>query len=95
VHMACVTLRGPDLKRVAAAAESLAAACRAAAGSDVEVLGPSEAPIARTQREHRMQLFLKSTRPSRVVALLQDALKQAKVPSTVKVAVDVDPVDLM
>jgi len=95
VHMACVTLRGADEKQVARSAESLAAACRAQAEAGVEVLGPSEAPIARAQREHRMQLLLKSTRPSKMVAVLRPALEQAKIPSTVKVAVDIDPVDLM
>ena len=95
VHMVCVTLRGPDVKKVARAAESLAAACEKMNEPGVEVLGPSEAPIARAQREHRMQLFLKSTRPSKMLQALRPALEQAELPSTVKVAVDVDPVDLM
>jgi primosomal protein N' (replication factor Y) len=95
VHMVCVTLRGPDEKKVTKAAEALAAACEAQESGGVEILGPAPAPIARAQREHRMQLFLKSARPSKMAAALRPALEQAKVPSTVKVAVDVDPVDLM
>ena len=95
VHMVCVTFRGPDAKKVRAAAEALAAACEKGDHTGVEMLGPAEAPIARAQREHRMQLFLKSSRPSRMTAVLRAALDEAKLPSTVKTAVDVDPVDLM
>ncbi|MBN1919123.1 MAG: primosomal protein N' [Verrucomicrobia bacterium] len=95
VHMVCVTLRGPDAKKVLSAAESLAAACEKVNEPGVEVLGPSEAPIARAQREHRMQLFLKSTRPSKMLALLRSACGKAEAFSSVKVTVDVDPVDLM
>ena len=95
VHMVCVTLRGPDEKKVRAAAEALAAACKAQESTGVELLGPAEAPIARAQREHRVQFFLKSTRPSRMTALLKAALDGLKPPSTIKLAIDVDPVDLM
>jgi primosomal protein N' (replication factor Y) len=95
VHMACVTFRGADAKKVREAAEALATACEAGDSAGVEVLGPAQAPIARAQREHRMQLFLKSSRPSRITALLRAALDATKTLSGVKLAVDVDPVDLM
>jgi len=95
VHMVCVTFRGPDEKKVRAAAEALAAACEKGDRAGVELLGPADAPIARAEREHRVQFFLKSTRPSRMTALLKAALDEMKFPSTIKLAVDVDPVDLM
>lgn len=62
----------------------------------VEVLGPAEAPLARLRRQYRIHLLLKS-RNSKVLRWLCENVLQGKdkLPAGVKIAVDIDPLNLL
>ena len=82
-----VTGRDPDVvDRVAGALG------RSAPEEDgVRVLGPAPAPFAVLRGQHRRRLLLKTARAIPVQPLLRNWLDQVKVPSSVRVRVDVDP----
>jgi primosomal protein N' (replication factor Y) len=68
----------------------------AAHGRGVEVLGPAQAPIARLRDRHRQQILLKH-RESGPVWRVAERISAAaeKLPSAVRVAIDVNPVDML
>lgn len=83
--------------RARTAAETLAQiARRAAKGSAVRVTGPAPAPIARIRGRYRFRVFMRSPelRPLRV-AVQAVARASTDVPSSVRVAIDVDPVGML
>jgi primosomal protein N' (replication factor Y) (superfamily II helicase) len=57
----------------------------------VEVLGPAPAPLAVLRSRHRRRFLLKTKRNVHIQAVLREWLAAVKVPSTVRVQVDVDP----
>jgi primosomal protein N' (replication factor Y) len=66
-------------------------------GSDVRVLGPATAPLARLKKEHRFQFLLKSPKRSVLTKLLSGALsfcEGKEIPQTA-VLVDMDPLSLL
>jgi primosomal protein N' (replication factor Y) len=64
-------------------------------GQGVQVLGPAPAPLALLRGRHRHRLLLKAPRDTRVQPLLRDWLARVKIPSEVRVQVDVDPVGFL
>ncbi len=95
-RLAAIRIDGPDLVEVAAAATVLGAAAVAASrrdGDQVQVLGPTEAPLARLRGRTRWQLWLKARDRGalrRVVrAVLSVEVKGARV------AADVDPLSTL
>jgi primosomal protein N' (replication factor Y) len=98
-RLALLRLDDPDETRVHGAARDMAAAARkaAAAGGDlVKVLGPAPAPLARLRGRYRYQILLraKERRPLRA-ALLALAIHRDRIGSRVRIAIDVDPVQMM
>ena len=59
--------------------------------SDVLVLGPAPAPLALLRGRHRRRLLLKTGREVNVQKVVRDWLAGIKIPSSVRVAVDIDP----
>jgi primosomal protein N' (replication factor Y) len=74
-----------DIARVLA--EGLAA--------DGDVLGPSPAPLPRIRGRFRWQILIKEREEMRARTKLRTLLTQIDLPRTIKVNVDVDPVDLL
>ncbi len=70
---------------------------RAAAGMPVVLLGPAPAPLARLRDRSRWQLLLKSRDPSCLHRLCERLLagKRQLCPAGVRMAVDVDPENMM
>ncbi|HEX9023588.1 MAG TPA: primosomal protein N', partial [Geobacteraceae bacterium] len=70
-------------------------------GSRVEILGPATPPLAKIRGRFRRQLLLKATRRSdlhRLLVAFKGRMKGAgrsPLPATVRLAIDVDPVDLL
>lgn len=63
---------------------------------EIEVLGPSEAAIAKVRNKHRFQILLKSTSATHLNFFLQHFIKNfTDLPSGVKVTVDVDPIQFL
>jgi primosomal protein N' (replication factor Y) len=94
LRMVAVTIRGKDVKRVKAAANDLVAESTESPHPGIDVLGPVEAPVRKAKDDFRYQVFLKSTRVSAMTHLVSDLLHRLKLPSTVRISTDVDPVDM-
>jgi primosomal protein N' (replication factor Y) len=85
-----IVLSGKQQEKVAQAAQHLA---RAAPGRpEIRILGPAPAPIAVLRGRHRMRLLLKAHRQVRVQDVMRDWLARVKLPSSVRLAVDIDPI---
>ena len=91
-HLLLVRLEGRSEAEVSRRAVEMA---RGLARPEVQVLGPSPAPVARARGLVRWQLCLKSPRREPLRALVPDLLAQAALPGGVRVRLDVDPLSLV
>lgn len=88
-RLTALILSGPDEVAVIAAGRTLAAA--APKGEGIDVLGPAPAFMALLRGVHRHRLLLKTGRGQAPQPLVRDWLKAVKIPSSVRVQIDVDP----
>lgn len=58
---------------------------------DVSVLGPAPAPIAMIRGRHRRRFLVKAPRKTDIQKLVTDWLSRVKIPSSVRLKVDIDP----
>jgi len=90
-----LVLAGNEERKVAEAARDLAERLQSLAGG-VEILGPAPCPLARLRGKSRMQILLKATQRSLLRRLLAHLGPAARsVPAGVRLAIDVDPVDML
>lgn len=61
----------------------------------VEILGPAPSPIYRLRNRYRRQILLKGANRADLHRLLASWRQQATTVSTVRISVDIDPVDMM
>jgi primosomal protein N' (replication factor Y) len=92
-RLAALIVSSEDEREADRAARDLGLAAPRAAG--VEVLGPAPAPLALLRGRHRRRLLLKARRDVQVQPLLREWLGRVKLPNSVRVQVDVDPVGFM
>jgi primosomal protein N' (replication factor Y) (superfamily II helicase) len=57
----------------------------------VEVLGPAPAPLAVLRSRHRRRFLVKARRDVGIQAVMRDWLTRVRVPSSVRIQVDIDP----
>ena len=88
-RLAALILSGSDEIAVIAAGRALAAA--APAGEGIEVLGPAPAFMALLRGQHRHRLLLKTKRTISPQPLVKAWLEGVKIPSSVRIQVDIDP----
>ena len=88
-RLAALILSSSNEVAVVAAGRQLAAA--APQGEGIEVLGPAPAFMAVLRGVHRHRLLLKTRRNIAPQTLIRDWLDRVKVPSSVRVQIDVDP----
>ncbi len=98
-HLALLRIDAVDEERAGQAAEQLSQAAIAAAeqqGGQVDVLGPAPAPIAKVRGRHRFRVLLraKERRALRAVLLALVPVRD-RLPTSVRVVFDVDPVQMM
>jgi primosomal protein N' (replication factor Y) (superfamily II helicase) len=74
---------------------SAAAVVKRQANDAVSVLGPSPAVFAKLKNEFRYSLVLKAASPQVLQNAVYAVRKQVKVPKTVRLTIDVDPVNMM
>lgn len=60
-------------------------------GLSVYTLGPAQAPMAMLRGRHRHRLLVNADRAVNLQKIIQDWVSQVKVPSTVRVQIDIDP----
>lgn len=98
-RMVAIRIEGGDADRTAAAARRMGdAAVRLLPKVDrsVRLLGPAPAPIARIKGKCRWQLLVKGASHTALVPLVAEIERvQQDLPSSIKVAVDVDPGGLL
>lgn len=88
-RLTALILSGPDEIAVIAAGRTLAAS--APRGEGVEVLGPAPAFMALLRGVHRHRLLLKTDRSRPPQPLVRAWLEKVRIPSSVRVQIDVDP----
>jgi len=96
LHLIHLTLRGKKEERVVQTIQKLALRLKtASAASKAEVLGPAASPIPRIRGKFRWSLVLKIPTPIQGTQLLENVLKDFKIPPDLNLRVDVDPLGMM
>jgi primosomal protein N' (replication factor Y) len=97
-RLALIGIRDTNFDRLAAACKTM----RERIDGIVErnqlkaiVRGPLPAVISRIQRFHRMQIIIQAPQPADIQRLFADLRRDKPISPTVKVAIDVDPVNLL
>ena len=93
-RLAGIIVSGKDEDQVEAAAIQLGRAAphnTGEAGALVQTLGPAEAPFYRLRGRYRRRLLLRADRAVNLQKTIEHWLASVKVPSSVRVVVDIDP----
>jgi primosomal protein N' (replication factor Y) len=100
-RLASLRIQGPDLSKVQSTARhlrQLAFSLQAISPSfaEIEILGPAQAPLAKLRNNYRWQLLLKGP-DANILGVFCRKLceKQDWVPTTTKIAIDMDAVHLL
>jgi primosomal protein N' (replication factor Y) (superfamily II helicase) len=92
-HLVNLRIEGRDEGKTVAAAQRIAAVLE---GPEITVLGPAPAPILRIRSTYRWRVLLRApTRAPLRAALRRLERLREELPSSVRVTVDVDPVQLL
>ena len=98
-RLAMIRLEGEDATRVAAIASKVAELLTQRANPDtLRVLGPAPAPIERIKRRYRWQVMVKSQELKELrssVAAAHSAIAPLAERATVRVTVDLDPINML
>ena len=62
---------------------------------DIKVLGPVEAPIFLLRGQYRFRILIKGNNRKNINKLTKKIVRNAKLPSSVKLIIDVDPYTFM
>ncbi|MEM7271117.1 MAG: primosomal protein N', partial [Pseudomonadota bacterium] len=90
-RMAGIIVSGKNEAAVWRAAKTLGAEASHLTKIGAEVFGPAPAPIARIRGRVRARLLVKAPKGVPLQAALRRWREAAKVPSSVRVAIDIDP----
>jgi primosomal protein N' (replication factor Y) len=90
-----VVFRSKERERAMEAASDFARAAAALVPADAEILGPAECPIGMVAGTARWQLIFRAARMGTLHGALSRLLGEWKVPPSVRIETDVDPVNLM
>ncbi len=88
-RLVALVLSGPELDKVQGLSRELA--LRVPHSDKVSVLGPAPAPISLLRGRHRVRFLVKATREAHVQGFVAQWLEGVKVPSSMRLSVDVDP----
>jgi primosomal protein N' (replication factor Y) (superfamily II helicase) len=97
-HLASLTFSSITAARTETSAEEAAALCRKIKGDcrlRVEILGPVTAPLGKVRGRFRWQILLKGRERSELHRLLFHFRAGYTHPSTVRMVIDVDPVEML
>jgi primosomal protein N' (replication factor Y) len=99
--MAAIKIQSQDLEKVKSVAHQLAQRAQSlkekfSAFSEIEILGPAAAPIAKLRNQFRYHLLIKGAQPQVLNQFVRRSLGDSKwIIKQVKVAVDIDPLNLL
>lgn len=94
-HLIHHLFRGPNPEKIMFFAQQWAKKVEATLGSEVEMRGPSAAPIEKVKDEYRFQIWYFTYRTAKVVAALAKLQQTIEWPSDVTQVLDVDPMSLV
>jgi primosomal protein N' (replication factor Y) len=94
-RVARLIVRGADPKPTKSFLEGMAQTLRQAAGPELRILGPAEAPIAKIRNLHRFHLQIRAAASGPLHELLRNVLPRSPAPHGVELAVDIDPVSML
>jgi primosomal protein N' (replication factor Y) len=94
-HLVAVRIDGPNANQVERTARGLAAVARKAAGGEVRILGPSEAPLARLQGRTRWHLWLAADSRGPLRGVVRQTMASPREDKGVRVTIDVDPISAL
>ena len=87
--LAAIIVAGPDTDSADRAAQTLSRAAPLLEG--VTILGPAPAPMAILRGRHRRRFLVKTGRAVNIQAVLRQWLAAVKLPSNIRLQVDIDP----
>jgi primosomal protein N' (replication factor Y) len=90
-RMAAVILSGPDEPATFRAAREMAQNSAALHELGADLFGPAPAPIARIRGRSRVRMLVKATKGAPLSAALKRWRDTTKIPSAIRIAIDVDP----
>ncbi len=90
-RMAGIVLSSPDVQEVFDFGKALAARTGPLDRIGAQLFGPAAAPIARIRGRHRVRLLAKAEKTAPIQRALADWLGQFRVPTNLRVTVDIDP----
>lgn len=90
-RLAGIILSHPDLATVTDFARVLAARAEPLREAGAELWGPAPAPIARIRGRHRVRMLIRAPRQAPVQAATRAWLDGMKLPTNLRLAVDIDP----
>jgi primosomal protein N' (replication factor Y) len=90
-RMAGIILSSPDVAQVFDIGSELARRDGPLRRIGAEVFGPAPAPIARVRGRHRVRLLVKAGKTVPLQAAVAEWIAQVKLPTNVRLAVDIDP----
>jgi primosomal protein N' (replication factor Y) len=93
-RLALVRFEAPDDELARSQAEKLAQAARKWGAPDVEILGPTVAPLARLRGRYRHRFLVRAQERTRLRLVLL-GIARAPVDRRVRMAIDVDPVSML
>lgn len=92
-RLAAIILADTNPSRVEETARALALAAPQAEG--LQVLGPAQSPIYKLRSHYRWRFLLVGDKQFPVQAYIRDWLNSVKLPSSVRVGIDIDPYNFM
>src|SRR5690606_3767094 len=92
-RLAALILSGPKAESVASFAAELAR--RAPAGERLAILGPAPAPLSMIRGRHRYRFLIKCAKDVSIQAIIGKWLQGCRLPSDIRLQIDVDPYNFM
>jgi primosomal protein N' (replication factor Y) len=86
-----IILSGPDVAQVFDVGAELARRDGPLRAIGAQVFGPAPAPVARVRGRHRVRLLVKAAKGAQVQAAVAAWIAQIRLPSTLRLTVDIDP----
>jgi primosomal protein N' (replication factor Y) (superfamily II helicase) len=90
-RMAGIILSGPDVAQVFDVGAELARRDGPLRRIGAQVYGPAPAPIARVRGRHRVRLLVKAEKSAALQAALAEWVAQIRLPTNLRLAIDIDP----
>lgn len=94
-HLIHHLFRGPNPEKILFFAQQWAKKVETTLGSEIEIRGPSAAPIEKVKDEYRFQIWYFTYRTAKVVAELVKLQQTIEWPADVTQVLDVDPMSLV